>query len=102
MRIIKGWIPTTVLAATMLFGSLTAQAGIITAGLTSGDGTSTGDPCTVETKDTTKVDSGIITAGYTGIITAGLTGIITAGYTGIIVVDFSSKEPVNCGIITAG
>ena len=86
MRIIKGWIPTTVLAATMLFGSLTAQAGIITAGLTSGDGTSTGDPCTVETKATTKVDSGIITAGYTG----------------IIVVDFSSKEPVNCGIITAG
>jgi hypothetical protein len=102
MRALKGWIPTTFLAAMLLLGSVTANAGIITAGFAdSGDKTTT-DPCTVDTKDVEKFDSGIITAGYTGIITAGFTGIITAGLTGIIVTDFSSKEPVNCGIITAG
>jgi hypothetical protein len=95
MTVLKGWIPTGILAATLLFGSVTANAGIITAGFSSGDGTSTTDPCTTEQK----LDSGIITAGLTGIITAGFTGIITAGFTGIIVTDLSSKEPVNCGII---
>jgi hypothetical protein len=98
MKVFRGWIPTTILAAMLLFGSITANAGIITAGFSSGDATSKSDPCTVDQK----LDSGIITAGFTGIITAGFTGIITAGYTGIIVTDFSSKETVNCGIITAG
>jgi len=98
MRVFKGWIPTTILAAILLFGSISANAGIITAGFSSGDGTSTSDPCKVDST----LDSGIITAGFTGIITAGFTGIITAGYTGIIVTDFSSKDTVYCGIITAG
>jgi len=98
MKVFRGWIPTTIFAAMLLFGSVTANAGIITAGFSSGDGTATTDRCTVDQK----LDTGIITAGFTGIITAGFTGIITAGYTGIIVTDFSSKETVNCGIITAG
>ena len=100
MKTIKGWIPTGILTATLLFTSISANAGIITAGFSSGDGTTSTDPCKVDQSVDTKTDyTGIITAGFTGIITAGFTGIITAGYTGIIVTDLSSKEPVNCGII---
>lgn len=95
----RGWIPTGLLAATLLFGS-TANAGVITGGLTE-------DPCKIE-KETTKMDSGVITGGITGVITGGF-GVITGGFgvitgglvgTGIIVTDLSKDEaPVNCGII---
>ena len=75
---------------TIFAGSTLANDGIIY-GLTADTSTkTTSDPCTVDQK--VKVDYGII---------YGLTGIIY-GFTGIIVTDFSSKEPVNCGIITAG
>ena len=65
MKTIKGWIPTTVLAATLLFGSGTAHAGIIY-GYANGGGTPTTTACST--------NSGII-YGLTGII-YGLTGII--------------------------
>jgi hypothetical protein len=95
----RGWIPTGILAATLLFGS-TVNAGVITGGLTD-------DPCKIETSE--KADSGVITGGLTGVITGGF-GVITGGFgvitgglagTGIIVTDLTKKdtEPVNCGII---
>ena len=100
MKTIKGWIPTTVLAATLLFASITANAGIITAGYATKS--TDVDPCSADQTSST----GIITAGLTGIITAGFTGIITAGFTGIIVTDFAVKDTTSkttaCGIITAG
>jgi hypothetical protein len=93
---LKGWIPTTVLAATLLFGSVTAHAGdgiIIGGGRFADTTTKTQDPCSVNQKS------------YTGIIIGGLTGIIIGGYTGtgIIVTDFATKDgTVNCGIIVGG
>lgn len=91
MRTLKGWILTSILLTTMA-GSALANDGIIY-GFAGGDTTTKTtttrttktDPCTTDQK----LGTGII---------YGLTGIIY-GFTGIIVTDFSSKEPVNCGII---
>lgn len=91
MKTLRGWIPTTFLAATLLFGSVTAHAGdgIIVGGLAGS--TKTTNPCTVDQKS------------WTGIIVGGLTGIIVGGFTGIIVTDFTTKDgTVNCGIIVGG
>src|SRR3954468_16529869 len=66
MKTVKGWIPAGFLAATLLFGSTVAHAGIIY-GYTASS-TTTG--CT----DITASNSGII-YGFTGII-YGFTGII--------------------------
>ena len=98
IKIIKGWIPTTVLATTLLFGSVVAKAdGVITGGLTSND------PCTVDQKADSGVITGglkgVITGGLTGVITGGFTGVITGGFTGILISDVKDTAPVNCGII---
>jgi hypothetical protein len=90
----RGWIPTAVLAATLLLGSITANAngGIIIGG----NLTKTEDPCTVNDSE----------KSLTGIIVTDLTGIIIGGNfvnTGIIVTDLTTKDaPVNCGIIIGG
>jgi hypothetical protein len=103
MKTLKGWIPTTVLAATLLFGSVTAHAGD---GVITGGYASTTDPCTVDQKLDTGVITGglkgVITGGLTGVITGGFTGVITGGFTGIIVTDFKSDGTVSCGVITGG
>jgi hypothetical protein len=94
----RGWIPTATLAAVLLFGSTATNAGVITGGYT-------GDPCTVDGKDSGVITGGIkgvITGGLTGVITGGFTGVITGGFTGIIVTDLKSDDPVSCGVITGG
>ena len=94
-KIFKGWIPTTVLAATLLFGSTVANAGdgVIIGGFAGGQG-----QCTVGDQ---KIDSGVIIGGLKGVIIGGLTGVIIGGFNGgIIVTDV--KAPVNCGVIIGG
>ena len=103
MKTFKGWIPTGLLAATILLGSTVARAdGVITGGFAG----KTGDPCTVDQKLSTGVITGgltgVITGGLTGVITGGFTGVITGGFTGIIVTDLKSGDTVNCGVITGG
>ena len=97
-RIFRGWIPTTVLAVTLLFGSTVANAGD---GVIIGGGYSGGqDPCTV---DNQKVDSGVIIGGFTGVIIGGFAGVIIGGFnSGIIVTDAKGDTPVNCGVIIGG
>jgi hypothetical protein len=87
MRTLKGWILTGILLTTMLVGSAVANDGIIYGSGFAPTDTTTTNTCKVD--QPVKSDFGII---------YGLTGIIY-GFTGIIVTDFSSKEPVNCGII---
>ena len=86
MRVLKGWITTTVLMATLMVSTASANGGIIIAGLNQ----PTPAPCT-ETRDD-KSDIGIIIAGV-GIIIAGFTGIIIAG---------GAEETPDCGIIFGG
>ena len=96
-RIFRGWIPTTVLAVTLLFGSTVANAGdgVIVGGYAGGQ-----DPCTVGDQ---KIDSGVIVGGFTGVIVGGLAGVIVGGFnTGIIVTDLKGDTPVNCGVIVGG
>ena len=91
MKTLKGWIPTTVLAATLLFGSVTAHAGDgIIYGLA--DSGTKQQACTVDTK----FNSGII-YGLTGII-YGFTGIIY-GYTGTKVTCSTTNQLTKTGII---
>jgi hypothetical protein len=97
MRTIKGWIPTSLLAAMLLISATGANAGVITGGIAADPS----DPCTIDQK-AEKIDWGVITGGLTGVITGGLTGVITGGF-GIIVTDVKSDDtPVNCGVITGG
>ena len=90
MRILRGFIPTTIIAAVLMFGTTFANAGIIVQGF---DGTPTKtEQCTEPVE--TKMDWGIIVQGLTGIIVQGLTGIIVQGVL--------ADEPVECGIIVQG
>jgi hypothetical protein len=104
MKKIQNILAAMTLAAVVLFSTTFANAGIIIAGYTGTTKDTSSDPCTVETKDSAKVDNGIIVTDLTGIIIAGFTGIIIAGATGIIVTDATSKDSstTNCGIIIAG
>ena len=92
MKTLKGWIPTGVLMAIVLFGSTVAKAD----GIIVNFGDDQRQPCTVDTKGE-NVDNGII---------VNLTGIIV-NFTGIIVnlIDTGDSKEVantpveNCGII---
>ena len=98
-KICKGWIPTAVLAATMLFGSTVANAdGVIIGGFAN----TGGDPCSVNNQ---KIDSGVIIGGLRGVIIGGFAGVIIGGYanSGIIVTDLKAGDTtVNCGVIIGG
>lgn len=74
-----------VLAATLMIGTGTANAGILLSdGLTKNDS----QPCTQTTKDSDKVDNGILVT-FTGILVT---------FTGILVT-VKDETPVNCGIL---
>lgn len=86
MKNLKKTIATFGLAAVMMMGVSTANAGIILTDFSSGDS----QPCT-EQKDDTKTD-------FTGIILTDFTGIILTDFTGIIIVG-AAETPVDCGVI---
>jgi hypothetical protein len=88
MKNFRGYIPTTILAAALMFGATSVNAGIIVQGIKEAPTSQ----CTETTKS--KLDWGIIVQGLTGIIVQGLTGIIVQG--------ISEESPTNCGIIVQG
>lgn len=85
MTKLRGFIPTTALMFTLLFGATFANAGIIVNGRTDG-AQSEPDPCTETDLE------GIIVNGFTAVATFVRTGIIVNGVTG--------NE--TCGIIVNG
>lgn len=96
MTNLKNLLASITLAAVIILGTMSANAGILVSDFVK---SGNDNPCTAN--DDVKLDMGIIVAGITGIIVAGRTGIIVAGRDGIIVAgkDGASSD---CGIIVAG
>ncbi len=94
MNTLKGWITTSFMAGTLLFSAMTANAGIIFAGLNEPTGTCS-EPSAGKGENST-------TDGLGGIIFAGITGIIFTGFTGIIFTGATDGTTQNCGIIFTG
>lgn len=94
MKRLRGYIPTMVILATMVFGATSANAGIITGGRTSEDSTTASASC--DEKTTTDILSELVSFVKTGIITGGRLGIITGGRVE------SSCSTERTGIITGG
>lgn len=95
MNTLKGWITLTVLISTLMLSTMTANAGVIIAGL----GDTTTSTCTETGNgkgDATK------SGDLGGVIIAGLGGVIIAGLTGIIIAGATDEPNTNCGIIIAG
>lgn len=86
MKNLRNLMNAVTLMVVLVMGAVSANAGILLSDRKVNTNT---DPCSTDTK----VDSGIIVAGFTGIIVAGFTGIIVAG---------KGEETTNCGIIVAG
>ena len=88
MRTVKGWITTTCLVSMLMVSTMTANAGVIIAGVTA----PAPAPCT-EKSTKEKVDFGVIIAGI---------GIIIAGFTGIIIAGVKAEPVEECAVIIAG
>lgn len=97
MTKLRGYIPTTLMIATLMFGATAANAGIIVGDRTSS--TKDSNPC-AETK-TDYSFMGLVetfaTFAKTGIIVGDRNGIIVGDRNGIIVGDRGSND--TCGII---
>lgn len=74
LRNLMAWIT---ISAVLMMGTVSANAGVIVAGLDRSD-------CTNE--ESTVLDyAGIIIAGITGVVVAGRTGVVVAGRDGVVV-----------------
>lgn len=87
MTKLRGYIPTTLMLVTLLFGATAANAGIIITNRTGSETTKTEDPCTEE--------KGSLLDAFATFLK---TGIIITNRTGIIITNRTTSEET-CGII---
>ena len=98
MTKLRGYIPTTLMIATLMFGATAANAGIIVGDRTS-SATKDTNPCEETKTDYTSMGllETVATFAKTGIIVGDRNGIIVGDRSGIIVGDRSTND--TCGII---